>query len=51
LAAGDFEAFVDVEQEGVGVDDVADFGFVEVAWVGGARESEGLAFGGGLGTR
>ena len=34
---------VDVEQEGVGVDDVADFGFVEVAGVAGAREGDGLA--------
>jgi len=36
LAADDFEAEVDVEEEGVGVDDVADFSFVEVAWVAGA---------------
>ena len=42
LAADDLEAEVDVEQEGVGVDDVADFGFVEVAWVGGAGELEGF---------
>jgi len=27
----------------VGVDDVADFGFVEVAWVGGAWEGERFA--------
>jgi transcriptional regulator with XRE-family HTH domain len=39
----DFEASVDVEEERVGVDDVADFGFVEVAGVGGARELAGLA--------
>jgi hypothetical protein len=45
LTAGDLEAEVDVEQEGVGVDDVADFGFVEVAWIGGARDGEGFAFG------
>jgi hypothetical protein len=36
LAADDFESEVDVEQEGVSVDDVADFGLVEVARVAGA---------------
>ena len=45
LAADDFEAEVDVEEEGVGVDDVADFGFVQVAWVARAGELEGFAFG------
>jgi hypothetical protein len=43
LAADDFEA--EVEEEGVVVDDVADFGSVEVAWVAGAGELERFAFG------
>ena len=43
LAADDFEAEVDVEEQGVGVDDVARLGLVEVARVGRAWELDCFA--------